>query len=96
MREPIEEFGLHGGVQKIFRFANGYGASVVRHRYSHGHERGYWELAVIKFYGEESDDWEITYSAPITSDVVMGNLKESEVDELLAQIEALPAIGDAD
>ena len=75
-----------GGIQHVFRFGNGYGASVVRFKYSYGGDRGLWELAVIKFNG---DDWSLTYQTPITGDVI-GNLAEDEVGQLLHDISALP------
>ena len=80
--------GIPGGTQKIYRFKNGFGASVVRHEYSYGGDAGLWELAVIKFDGDEDDDFSLTYETPITEDVE-GHLTESEVDELLKKIEAL-------
>jgi hypothetical protein len=77
---------IHGtGIQYIVFYPNGYGASIVQHKYSYGGNRGLWELAVIKGNDEE---WNICYSTPITSDVE-GYLTESEVDELLTKIEAL-------
>jgi hypothetical protein len=105
------------GKQKLYRFANGYGASVVRFRMtsrqrmifepmmaiasiagvgqgpeggtgSYGYSEGLWELAVIKFNGPGNDDWDLTYSTPITDDVI-GNLNEAEIENILAKIEAL-------
>jgi hypothetical protein len=73
------------GIQHLVFYPNGYGASIVKHRFSYGGDKGLWELAVIK--GNE-EDWDICYSTPITSDVE-GWLTESEVDELLIKIEAL-------
>ena len=78
-----------GGVQKLYRFKNGYGASVVRFQYSYGYEDGQWELAVVRFTGKGMDDREIDYSTPLTDDV-LGHLSEAEVDELLTKIEKLP------
>ncbi|WP_249182454.1 hypothetical protein [Burkholderia ambifaria] len=46
---PHIERSLNGGEQKVYRFDNGYGASVVRHQYSYGGDRGQWELGVVKF-----------------------------------------------
>ena len=73
------------GIQYIVFYPNGYGASIVQHKYSYGGDRGLWELAIIE--GNE-DEWDICYDTPITSDV-LGHLSESEVDELLIKIEAL-------
>ena len=50
MIKPIET--IHhsdGGIQKLYKFDNNYGASVVHHSYSYGNEDGLWELAVIEF-----------------------------------------------
>lgn len=81
----FEVKSLHGGWQAIYRFANGYGASVVRHRYSYGSEDGLWELAVLKLV---DGDWPLTYDTDITDDVI-GNLDPEEVDELLIRIKNL-------
>ena len=76
---------INGGIQYLAFYPNGYGASIVQHEFSYGRDRGLWELAIIE--GNE-EEWDICYSTPITSDV-LGHLSESEVDELLTQIEAL-------
>lgn len=75
-----------GGVQKVYRFDNGYGASVVKTPFSYGGEIGLWELAVLAFTGE---DYKLTYATPIASDV-LGRLHESDVEETLEAIKALP------
>lgn len=72
----------------IFRFENNYGASVVKHKYSYGHEEDLWELAVIEFTDESNKEWHITYDTPITEDVV-GYLKDEDVRELLGKIKDL-------
>lgn len=47
MKEPkIDRPHPLGGIQRIYHFDNGYGASVVRFTYSYGFEQGLWELAV--------------------------------------------------
>ena len=73
------------GTQDIYRFDNDYGASVIRHRYSYGGNRGLYELAVIYFDG---DDWSIAYNTPITDDV-LGCLRESDVTNTLLEIKKL-------
>jgi hypothetical protein len=93
MRNPTIErnhqLGM-GGKQKLYRFANGYGASVVRFPHSYGWEDGLWELAVLRFTGPKIDDFYLVYDTPITDDV-LGYLSEQDVDDTLAGIEALPA-----
>ena len=76
---------INDGVQYLTFYPNGYGASIVQHKYSYGGNIGLWELAVIKGTEEE---WDICYTTPITNDV-LGYLEEAEVDELLIKIEAL-------
>lgn len=76
---------INGGDQYKFAFANGYGASVVRHSFSYGREDGKWEIAVLK--GDR-----ITYDTPLTDDVI-GYLSESDVANTLNAIELLPKAG---
>jgi hypothetical protein len=78
---------INGGIQYLAFYPNGYGASIVQHNFSYGHDQGLWELAVIK--GKEAH-WGICYDTPITSDV-LGHLSEAEVEDVLLQIEALEA-----
>jgi hypothetical protein len=79
-----------GGVQKLFRFSNGYGASVVQPPHSYGGDEGDWELVVTRYTGEKIDSFSLAYDTPITEDV-LGYLSEQEVDDVLTQIEALDA-----
>ena len=85
--------------QRIYRFNNNYGASVVRRSYvsleypypqhgSYGYLDGLWELAVIEW--EDENEWHIAYDTPITDDV-LGWLGEEEVAATLELIRALPA-----
>ena len=56
------------GIQYLFKFDNGYGASVI-HCYGSYHTINEpWELAVIKF--DSSDHFEIDYDTDITDDVI--------------------------
>lgn len=80
---------LLDGVQYIYRFNNGYGASVVRHIGSYGSERGLWELAVLYF---ECDDWGLSYSTDITDDVI-GYLNPTKVNAWLLRIMGLDSNG---
>ena len=74
--------------QYIFKFDNGYGASVVKNIGSYGHERDLFELAVIIFVGEF--EWELCYESKITGDVdVIGYLTNDDVLNLLEAIKNL-------
>lgn len=68
------------GHRWTFRFANGYGASVIDDGY--GGEAGLYELAVI------GPDGGLCYDTPVTSDV-LGFLSEDEVAEALDRVKAL-------
>ena len=85
MYTVYKEKSLNGGVQKQYRFDNGYGASVVLHSGSYGNEQDLWELAVIKWDGENYD---LVYTTDITDDVI-GYLTLDEVEEILGRVELL-------
>jgi len=79
------------GEQWVYKFHNNYGASVIRNIFSYGGGRGLYELAVIKWgYNEiaEQEDWTLTYTTPITDDVI-GCCSDQDIDRLLNQIKAL-------
>ena len=74
---------LHSeGVVSRIHFENGYGASVVKHSFSYGGDKGLYELAVL-----DSND-ELTYATPITEDVI-GWLRPEDVTEVLIKIQKL-------
>ena len=78
------------GEQRLYRFDNGYGASVVRFTLlgglagSYGADQGLWELAVLGVDGN------LVYDTGITDDVE-GWLTEDDVEAYLREIAALPA-----
>jgi hypothetical protein len=82
------------GTQYLVRYPNGYGASIVKHKFSYGGDKGLWELAVTKYKDNEAplNHFEICYNTPITGDV-LGHLKDDEVNELLEQIKNLDKHG---
>ena len=82
---------IHSGAtkQQVFRFPNGFGASVIKGLYSYGGPDGLFELAVLKFTGED-DNFSLCYETPITEDVI-GYLTEAEVNKYLSKIYKLPA-----
>jgi len=73
------------GTQLLYFYPNGYGASVIQFQHSYGADRGLWELAVLVGTLKK---YSLTYSTPITDDVI-GSLTENEVDAYLTQIEEL-------
>ena len=73
---------LNGGIQKLYKFRNGWGASVVMFPGSYGFEKGLWELAVL------DANKEISYDTPITSDVI-GWLDDNMVNIILERIKKL-------
>lgn len=72
--------------QWLFRFDNGYGASVVWSPFTTQMRAHGFELAVIHF--TDAVNWKITYDTPITDDVVNG-LGSYHVEEILQRIESL-------
>ena len=75
------------GVQKIYKFKNGYGASVVCHDGSYGGPYkpdgdNLWEIAVL-----DSNE-EITYHTPVTHDVI-GHQTDEDVEKVLKEISEL-------
>ena len=86
------EYGPDGksvaSIQYIYRFPNGYGASVVKFSTSEGHALDLWELAVTT-WGDDGDH--LNYSTPITDDV-LGNLTGTMVCDILGKIACLPVI----
>ena len=48
----------------MYRFANGYGASVIRLKHD-----DLYEAAVVTFDG---DEWEVCYDTPVAGDVIPG------------------------
>ena len=81
----VDKYYPFDGVKYIFSFENGYGASVIKHAYSYGHEKDLWELAVLEFdHGEPY----ICYDTEIADDVI-GYLTDKEVRTYLNQIKGL-------
>lgn len=85
-----KKYGWENGKQQwLFRFENGYGASVIKHWGSYGFEDDLFELAVIKFDG---DDFKLNYETSITNDVI-GYLSNNDVLRYLIKIQRLDENG---
>lgn len=75
---PVKIKIVYDGQQAIYEFQNGYGASVVNHKYTYGG----LELAVLH-------KGKICYNTSVTSDI--GEIENKEdLDKILSRIEALP------
>ena len=70
------------GKQCIVQFPNGYGASIVKGEHTYGGKNGLYEIAIF------GKDGEISYSTPITDDV-LGYLSEEDVEKTLTDIKNL-------
>lgn len=78
-KDYIEVQNDLGYPQTIYKFPNGYGASVIKFNYVYFGI----EIAVLSF--DEDGNWNIDYSTPITNDVI-GGLNEESRDSVLQQI----------
>mgnify|MGYP006865010349 CR=1 FL=1 len=72
-----------GGMQLIYKFDNGYGASLVSHTGSYGGDAGLWELAILDSAGE------LYYESDITNKDVLGHLTAEEAHKNLVRIKHL-------
>ena len=83
----IRPHRVFGGFCYVFKFSNGYGASVVKHQQSVGYEDNLWELATIKFDG---DKWNLVdYHNPNCIDEY--GIDDAEVRDYLQQIKTIVA-----
>lgn len=86
----IEEQTVERNFKHIYRFKNGYGASVVMMNRcmfgTYGADENLWELAVLKF--DENGENNIVYDTPITNDVI-GWCNDDKIEQLLHAIAKL-------
>jgi hypothetical protein len=71
--------------QWIYKFPNGFGASVVRGTHTYGGQEGLYEITVLKFDG---DDFRRTCATPIT-DSALGWQALEDVAAVLVKVAAL-------
>ena len=74
----------HYSNQVVFKFPNGYGASLIQGKYSYGGNDNLFEIAVLTFPSESG--WEICYDTEITDFDVLGYLTEDQVYDTLNKI----------
>lgn len=83
MRQFLQETNhVYDGIQKVYKFENGWGASVIKHSYSYGGSDGLYELAVLDTEGH------LCYTTDITDDV-LGRLEWKDVVHTLERIQKL-------
>lgn len=75
-----KENDVTGSTQVIFRFSNGWGASVVQGPYTYGGPDGLFELGVLDSNGR------LNYDTPVAPDDVVGYLTNEDVKEKLSQL----------
>ena len=91
--EELKEFVIRdemrgfSGRQVMYRFPNGYGASVVNGRILHSFPF-YVELAVVKYKNKDDNKFELTYDTPITNDIELPD-NDEELKDMLLRIKAL-------
>jgi hypothetical protein len=71
------------GIYCRIMFENGFGASVVKHKYSYGGDKGLYEIAVL----DDMDGGPIYYTS--VTDDVLGHLSEENVETHLNEIKSL-------
>ena len=90
--EPVEvrPFERIEGVQKIYRFRNATGASVIKGTHTYGGEDGLWEVAPIYFVGHSNYEFELFYPKGVCDDGdVIGWCDDNDVEERLAKLNNL-------
>lgn len=77
-------FGKFEGIQHIFHFPNGRGASVVKHHGSYGYEQDLWEIGYLAQVKEK--DWALSAIPEIWESEVQGYLTDAMVYYELVKI----------
>jgi len=71
------------GVYCRIMFENGFGASIVKHKYSYGGDKGLYEIAIL----DDIEGGPIYYTS--VTDDVLGHLSENDVETHLKEIKSL-------
>lgn len=87
----IEPYGikpLSDGVQHIYRFPNGFGASVIQTSGSYGGAEGLWELYMIQWWADSPTAWDLVRNKTLFPGV-LGWLDDIDLQLALEEIKAL-------
>ena len=79
----FKELSDMSGVYCRIMFEIGFGASIVKHKYSYGGDKGLYEIAVL----DDIEGGPIYYTS--VSDDVLGHLSENDVETHLNEIKSL-------
>lgn len=71
--------------QTLYKFDNGFGASIIFHPGSYGYEQGLVELGVVSWFGDKHI---LTYDTCLTNDV-LGDLTQEQAKLILEKIKEL-------
>lgn len=88
--EYIDNWTTTDGIwddQRMYKFENDWGASIIYHQGSYGYEQGLVELAVVR-WNKDGTDWCLSYDTEITDDVI-GYLSQHEAAGILQRIKQL-------
>lgn len=80
---PLVDEGFED--QTLYKFDNGFGASIIYHQGSYGYEQGLVELGVIRWFGSK---YMLTYDTHLTDDV-LGDLTQEQAKSILEKIKEL-------
>ena len=69
------EGSLNGGTQRVYRYANGCGLSLVNSTILHPYPFA-WEAAVLRNVSENGAKFELTYDTELTDDVIVFHTEE--------------------
>lgn len=97
-------FGSFVGDQRIYRFANGLGASLVQIQAIAAHNRNLvmpftgvhpvteealWEVLVVIFNSDDDTDFSMCFDTPVADDPIR-NVTKSQAELILREIKELP------
>lgn len=73
------------GVAAWLMFDNHFGVSVIKGPYSHGGDKGLYEVAVI-YMSPEMKESQIHYNNPVAQGDVIGHLTEDDVSDVIERV----------